>query len=142
MKETLNTNAQAVLNTVRDSQRHPTAAEIYEEVRGARPRIGLASVYRILHNLVKQGYIKEVYADDETARYDGCVTRHDHAICTICGALIDVPVDVALSQEALQAAAQAAGIRLRSHELRLYGQCSVCLSEQENVAHFAKDVPL
>jgi len=49
-KETLNTNAQAVLDVVRSITTHPTALEVYQLVKLVRPRMGLASVYRILHH--------------------------------------------------------------------------------------------
>ncbi len=127
----LNKNAQAVLEMVRVAQNHPTAQEIYEMVKAVRPRIGLASVYRILHMLVEQGYIKEVGRSDDCAGYDGRVSRHDHAICTNCGALLDVPVDVLVSTEALEQAALAAGITLGTYEVRLYGLCPSCSAQKE-----------
>ncbi|SRR6266487_1690329 len=126
MKETLTSNAQAVLDIVRAANNHPTALEIYDAVRQTRPHIGLASVYRILHALVEQGAIKEIGPGEESHRYDGQLTRHDHAVCTGCGALIDLPLEITLSQESLQAAALATGIELESHEVRLYGRCSSC----------------
>ena len=127
MNEKLNTNAQVVLDIVRTARDHPTALEIYEAVRLTRPRIGLASIYRILHQLTERGYVKELGRSDESCRYDGQTSRHDHAICTSCGALIDVPVEILLPQEILQEAARASGIVLSSHEVRLYGQCTSCL---------------
>jgi Fur family peroxide stress response transcriptional regulator len=131
VKTKLNSNAQAVLDTVQAVHNHPTAQEIYEAVKRLRPNIGLASVYRILHSLVEQGYIREVGRSDDSAGYDGRVSRHDHAVCTNCGALLDVPVDVAVSAEALEQAARAAGIELESYEVRLYGFCPSC-STQNN----------
>lgn len=126
MNENLNSNAQAVLTIVREAHNHPSALEVYEAVKQVRPRIGLASVYRILHQLVQQGYIKEVGGSDECQRYDGHIARHDHAVCTVCGALLDVPTEVTIPAAILQAAAQAVGIELGSHEVRLYGRCSSC----------------
>ena len=126
LKTKLNSNAQAVLDTVQGIYNHPTALEIYEAVKRVRPHMGLASVYRILHHLVEQGYIKVVGRNDESFRYDGNVSRHDHAVCTVCGALLDVPVEVTVPGEALQVAARAAGIELESHEVMLYGLCSSC----------------
>ena len=131
MREKLNANAQAILDVVRATDTHPTATEIYDEVRKVRPQIGLASVYRILRHLVHDGYVLELKNSDESCRYDGHITRHDHAICTECGALLDVPMDVPLAQEILQAAAQATGIQLRSHEVRLYGLCPTCQEQQK-----------
>jgi Fe2+ or Zn2+ uptake regulation protein len=60
MEEILNTNARAVLEVLRVSQKHPTAFDVYEAVRLTRHRIGLATVYRILHQLTEQGLIKEL----------------------------------------------------------------------------------
>jgi Fe2+ or Zn2+ uptake regulation protein len=125
-KEKLNTNGQAVLDVVRSVDTHPTALEIYERVKRVRPRIGLASVYRILGYLVEQGYIKEISYGDASSRYDGRTKRHDHGVCTVCGALLDLPTDVDLSQQTLQNAAHVAGIELDTHEVRIYGRCAVC----------------
>jgi len=131
MKEKLNSNAQAVLDIVWATENHPTALEVYEAVKRVRPRMGLASVYRILHHLVEQEYIKEVGRGEESSRYDGNVSRHDHAVCTTCGALLDVPVEITVPEEILQAAAQATGIKLGSHEVRLYGRCSSCQAHDD-----------
>jgi Fe2+ or Zn2+ uptake regulation protein len=130
MHAKLNKNAKAVLDMVCATHNHPTTMEIYEAVKQVQPQIGLASVYRILHSLVEQEYIKELRHGDDTCRYDGHVARHDHAICTACGALLDVPINIPLTQETLETAAKAAGIELSSHELRLYGLCPMCKEKQ------------
>ncbi len=126
----LNTNAQAVLDVVRATQTHPTALEVYEWVKQVRPRIGLASVYRILGHLAEGGYIKELSYGDESSRYDGRTTRHDHGICTQCGALLDLPVEVPISDQVLQGVAQAAGLQFATHEVRIYGLCSSCRTNE------------
>ena len=125
-EETLSTNARAVLDVLRAAKNHPTALNVHETVRQTRPRIGLATVYRVLHQLTAQGLIKELGRSDECCRYDARTQRHDHAICTTCGALFDIPMTISLPDEALQEAAQAAGIQLTSYEVRIYGHCSAC----------------
>ncbi len=126
MTKTITSNTQAILEIVRAADNHPTAQEIYDAVRRTRPHIGLASVYRILRALVERGEIKEIGSSEESHRYDGHLARHDHAVCTNCGALIDLSTEIALSREQLQAAARTAGIELESHEVRLYGHCANC----------------
>ena len=126
MDDILNANARAVLETLRASASHPTAQEVYDEVRQTRPRIGLATVYRILRQLADQGVIKVWGYGSECARYDARTHRHDHAFCTECGALLDLPVEVELSREALEKAAHATGIEMGSHEVRIYGRCQSC----------------
>jgi Fur family transcriptional regulator, peroxide stress response regulator len=126
MNKRLNANSQAVLDAVGSTTKHPTAMEVYEMVKQKRPGIGIASVYRILHQLVEQGYIRELTLGDESSRYDANTSRHDHAICRNCGLLLDVPVDLILPAEELKQAAEAAGITFDTHEVRLYGLCASC----------------
>jgi Fur family transcriptional regulator, peroxide stress response regulator len=126
MKGKLNANAQAVLDVVKGADDHPAASDVYKAVRGTRPRMGLASVYRILHMLVEQGWIKEIRYNDEACRYDARTDRHDHAICTQCRSLIDVPVEISVPQDILESASGATNIIFSSYELRLYGICSAC----------------
>ena len=126
MEDILNANARAVLEALQASTRHPTAQEVYEEVRHARPRIGLATVYRILRQLAEQDMIKVWGYGSESARYDARTHRHDHAFCTVCGAMLDVPLEIALSSVELEKAARATGIEIGSHEVRIYGRCRDC----------------
>lgn len=126
MEDILNANARAVLGVLRESTRHPTAQEVYDEVRLVRPRIGLATVYRILRQLAEQGTIKVWGYGSESARYDARTHRHDHACCTECGALLDVPVEIHMPRAELEKAAYATGIEMGSHEIRIYGRCQGC----------------
>ncbi|MBE3561608.1 MAG: transcriptional repressor [Ktedonobacteraceae bacterium] len=121
----LNANARAVLDVLQAAKDHPTALEIYERVRQARPHIGVATVYRILHQLTEQGMIRTLGREGE-CRYDAHIQRHDHAICVSCGALLDLPVDVEIPNAALRSVAQMAGIELDTYEVRIYGRCQSC----------------
>lgn len=131
MEDLLNANARAVLEVLRTSTRHPTAQEVYDEVRRVRPRIGLATVYRILRQLAEQGMIKVWGYGSESARYDACTHRHDHAFCTECGTLLDMPVEIEMSQAALEQAARSIGIEMGSHEVRIYGRCQDCQARHQ-----------
>jgi Fur family peroxide stress response transcriptional regulator len=129
--EALNANARAVLAMLQTRTDHPTAQEIYDEVRHVRPRIGLATVYRILHQLVEQGTIKTWDYSNTGTRYDAHISRHDHALCVECGALLDVPVVIPLPPEILEQAALAAGIEMETHEVRIYGRCQNCQRKRQ-----------
>lgn len=130
MEETLNANARAVLEAVRATNNHPTALEVYDTVRQSRPHIGLATIYRVLHQLSDQGMIRELGRDAERCRYDARTVRHDHAVCTRCGALIDLPVEIAMPDGALKAAARAIGMQPRSYEIKIYGMCAACQEKE------------
>ncbi|SRR6266567_4516427 len=126
MEEILNKNARAALEVLRASQRHPTALDVFEAVRKTLPRIGLATVYRVLYQLRARGLIKELEYGSGCSRYDVCIRRHDHAFYTECGALLDIPQDIQLSTKALQVAAQSKSFEMESFEVRMYGRCTSC----------------
>jgi Fur family transcriptional regulator, peroxide stress response regulator len=126
MEDLLSANARAVLEVLRASKSHPTAQEVYDEVRHVRRGIGIATVYRILRQLAEQDMIKVWGSGSGSARYDACTHQHDHAFCTECGTLLDVPVAIELSLEALAEAARATSIEMSSYEVRIYGCCNSC----------------
>lgn len=133
MEDILNANARAVLEVLRENRRHPTAQEVYDEVRRIRPGIGLATVYRILRQLAEQGMIKVWGYGSERAHYDASTQRHDHACCTECGTMLDVSLEIHMSHAELEKAAQAVGIEMGSHEVRIYGCCQNC--QKKSQAH-------
>jgi Fe2+ or Zn2+ uptake regulation protein len=133
MQLQLNANARAILEVVQSANNHPTALEVYAAVRSVRPRIGLATVYRVLHQLSEQGHIKELGQHVEGVRYDANTRRHDHAVCTDCGVLLDVPLAIDLPAETLQAAARSSTIELGTYEIRLYGRCESCQKRSNKI---------
>ncbi|MDQ3453761.1 MAG: transcriptional repressor [Actinomycetota bacterium] len=115
----------AVLDVVRQAHDHPTAREVYQRVRRRAPGIGFATVYRALNLLAKHGQVLELQLGDEAvARYDGNVARHDHVVCTRCGAVADVSVD--LRDHITVEAAAASGFAVDAYELRFSGRCPSC----------------
>ena len=131
MQTKLSTNAQAVLETVQQLGNHPTAFEIFEKVRLNRPHIGMATVYRTLHQLAETGLILEIDHSAEGCRYDAHIDRHDHIVCKSCRKLLDLPGEVPLPLAHLQKLAQEQGIEMLSHEVRIYGLCAACRQPTE-----------
>src|SRR5215207_6238386 len=80
---------QAIVDAVRASHDHPRAADIFERVRAVLPGIAFATVYNALHALADQGVILRLSFGDHASRFDGRTDRHDHALCTRCGDLVD-----------------------------------------------------
>jgi Fe2+ or Zn2+ uptake regulation protein len=115
----------AVLDTVRQAQDHPTARDVYQRVRRRVPGIGFATVYRALNLLADHGQVLELQLGDEAvARYDGNVSRHDHVICSNCGAVADVRVE--LPGRVTVEATVASGFTVDAYELRFSGRCPSC----------------
>lgn len=69
---------------------HPTADEIYREIRETDPHISLGTVYRNLSLLSEIGEIRKVIAGDGREHYDGTLEPHDHFRCRLCGRISDI----------------------------------------------------
>ena len=115
---------QAVLDAVRASTDHPRAADIYERVRSMMPTIAFGTVYNALHALADQGIILQLTFGDYASRFDARVDRHDHAICTRCGNLVDTVAPP--TRDAIDRAAVATGFEIHEHHTQLIGLCGVC----------------
>ena len=59
-----------ILEVVRATDAHPTAALVYRRVRRRLPRVSLATVYRNLRTLAAEGVLTE-RADPSGVRFDG-----------------------------------------------------------------------
>src|ERR1700749_1531982 len=79
----------AVLQAVAESDEHPTAGEIFEAARRRLPSISFATVYNSLKYLTDAGLVREMNFVKGSSRYDRVTTRHDHAVCSRCGRLVD-----------------------------------------------------
>jgi Fur family ferric uptake transcriptional regulator/Fur family peroxide stress response transcriptional regulator len=114
----------AVLDVLKESCDHPTAAEIFRRVRRRRPGVACATIYNALNWLRQQGMIVELKSGDGTSRFDPIVARHDHLVCTACGALADSVVEIPRSLWAR--AGRRSGFRVQRYRLEVYGLCSRC----------------
>ena len=112
----------AVLDALRASADHPTAAELLPRVQRRSPGTGAATIYRALAVLVDAGLAEELSIGDAgAARFDGNVERHDHLVCTECGQV----VDIAAPRPDLSGVADT-GFTISRYELRIHGTCPAC----------------
>lgn len=121
---TLTPQRDAVLQAVRESQSHLTASEVYEAARHILPTISYATVYNSLRYLKDNNYISEIQFGNGASRYDAMTGRHDHALCTTCGKLVDL--DLELSDELMNLAARRSNFEPQSIQLTLKGLCDDC----------------
>ena len=115
---------QAVLDAIQDSDNHPTAAQIYSKVKARHPRVAFGTVYKALDLLSRQGKILQLEYGDGASRYDRRTDRHDHAICTSCGKLVDL--DVVLPADLDREAARSSGFLITQHTTQFFGICPGC----------------
>ena len=118
---------EAILNVLKDTTSHPSAAWIYERVRMQIPNISLGTVYRNLAALEKEGMIIKVPVGDAREHFDGDTTPHSHFYCKSCEAISDIPFN---PSEALRAAEENHGFEVHSVTYTFTGICKNCLSDK------------
>ena len=121
---------QAILDCLKNQTAHPTAEQIYAQLKPSFPDLSLATVYRNLKQLEESGAVRSVGAVDGKERYDANMTVHSHAVCIKCGKILDLH-DILIPQEIIDAAQNATGFSILCSDFRFTGICEDCRKERE-----------
>ena len=116
---------EAVLNVLRSTTAHPSAEWVYGQLKNDFPRLSLATVYRNLRVLVRQGQALSVGVIGGQERFDGRTEPHAHLVCDHCGAVVDV-FGSGYSRGELDRLSVQAGCRISQAEVLFRGICSDC----------------
>lgn len=103
---------------------HPTAEEIFLQIKGGLPKISLATVYKNLEALAACGAITKLGYGDASARYDVRTDRHYHARCLDCGRIWDV--EAGADAAAFEQVKPQAGFKVEDYRLEILGHCRDC----------------
>ena len=115
---------EVVLSVIRESHSHLTANEVFTEAKAKLPSISFATVYNSLRFLKEAGHIAEIQFGNGASRFDRMTARHDHAICTSCGKLVDIEMDH--PAELVDRAAAMTNFQPEYLEFTLRGLCPDC----------------
>ncbi|MFM8439823.1 MAG: Fur family transcriptional regulator [Acidobacteriota bacterium] len=115
---------EVVLEVIRKSNDHLTANEVFNGAKKRLPSISFATVYNSLRFLKDAGHISEISFGNGASRFDRITERHDHALCTKCGKLVDMHLD--LPKTISKQAEQFSQFTLESIEVTLRGLCPAC----------------
>ena len=119
---------QLILDKLRQTRSHPTAIEIYDQVRKLMPHISLGTVYRNLDILSRQGRIRKIETCGDQKRFDGIPEDHLHVICSCCGRVQDVDSELDINIDKLfniDSEFTITGVRLE-----IIGLCPDCRKNQ------------
>lgn len=114
---------QLILDAVTGRCDHPTADQIYLEVREKDEKISRGTVYRNLGVLSENGQITNVKIP-AADRYDSRLDKHYHLICTCCGKVFDAPLPYHAEYD-IQVE-QTTGFQVRRHRTIFEGLCAEC----------------
>ncbi|MFQ5951739.1 MAG: Fur family transcriptional regulator [Candidatus Geothermarchaeales archaeon] len=122
----------AVLRVLVGNKSHPSADQIYQEVRREHPMISLATVYKTLELLKELGEVMELGFSNKSTRYDSQVRPHLNLVCLQCGFIEDV-YDTSL-KSLTDVVENTSNFRVHSGRFEFYGLCNTCRSEPVAVA--------
>jgi Fur family peroxide stress response transcriptional regulator len=114
----------AILRVLRYSRSHPTADQIYDEVRKEILNISKGTVYRNLKVLQEMGLVSELNLNGTVSRFEAKQESHYHFRCEQCGRVFDVdePTDKELDRKI----ARRTGFKISYHQLEFRGLCHDC----------------
>ena len=118
---------EVVLRVIREAEQHLTANEVFAAAKELLPSISFATVYNSLRYLKESGHIAEKQFGGGATRYDRMTHRHDHAICTKCGKLVDIEIEH--PAEFVEHAVKRSKFKPESLEFTLRGLCPECTEQ-------------
>jgi Fur family peroxide stress response transcriptional regulator len=86
-----------ILEVIRSTGSHPTAAWVYDKVKRQVPDLSLATVYRNITQFREEGEVISVGVKNGEECFDGRVEPHPHFVCEVCGDILDLTDDAALT---------------------------------------------
>ena len=120
---------ESIKNYLMATKEHPTADEVYMNVKQEFPNISLGTVYRNLNLLTDIGEAIKISTPNGGDRFDGKLEPHNHFLCTKCGRLLDLELDMQSIDEVNLLAAENFDGVITSSSTLFYGECSDCIKK-------------
>ncbi len=112
----------AILKRLEGRKDHPSAEQIYQELKRDFPTISFATIYSTALLLAEKKLIQILTVDDKRVNYDPDPEPHGHFRCTACGHIEDIPITESLV-ETLKMGQDSS---VSSVQLYMYGLCPSC----------------
>ncbi|TCS79894.1 Fur family transcriptional regulator [Tepidibacillus fermentans] len=116
----------AIYHYLSQSDKHPTAEEIFKELKKKFPSMSIATIYNNLKAFKYAGLVQEL-ALKNTTRFELNSGFHYHVICQHCGEIKDLHYPV--FEDVQQFAKQHTGFQIYSHSIEFQGICETCQAE-------------
>jgi Fur family peroxide stress response transcriptional regulator len=114
----------AICRIALNSRAHPSAQEVYAEVKKIHPTVSLATVYKTLEVIRDLDLVQEINFPKRQARFDSYMNPHINLICLKCGIIKDLE-DVAV-KEITRKVAAATKFKPTGQRVDVYGICQKC----------------
>jgi Fur family ferric uptake transcriptional regulator len=113
---------ETIVTVIREANRPVSPQEILDLAAKRLPRLGVATVYRAIRQLVAEGELTPVGIPGEAPRYEPAGKAHHHHFhCRKCDRVFEMDG----CPGPLQAMAPK-GFKVEGHDILLYGLCDRC----------------
>jgi Fur family peroxide stress response transcriptional regulator len=114
----------AICRFALNSRDHPTAQQVYDQVKKIHSTVSLATVYKTLEVLKSLDLIQEINLPQGQARFDSYMKPHINLICLRCGNIVDLDETTAI--EETRKVAAAAKFKPKGQRIDIFGVCKRC----------------
>lgn len=115
----------AVRHALADAPGFVSAQQLHQDLHEQGSSIGLATVYRVLADLLLAGDADSITSADGQLMYRACTTsHHHHLICRECGLTVEIDADQV--EAWASKIANSHGFGDVTHTIELFGLCGGC----------------
>jgi len=119
----------AIIDYLEARDDHPSARQIFAEVKAGEAQISLATVYNTVATLVELGFLEELEFEAEDNRYDTNVSPHINLVCTACGVISDFDRKPPVSTDEIR---RSCGFETTGIRMEYQGVCASCRSKDQD----------
>lgn len=128
----LTVQRRAVLEALLGRTDHPTADQLFDDIKRRVPGVARTTVYRVLETLVSIGAITRASSPGSAARYDPVTARHHHLHCLHCEALIDLD-DSVVGRPIVLPRQYARSFEIHDYSIHFHGICAACRRKMQGL---------
>ena len=119
----------AIYNCLRMSKAHPSAEELFTQLKPQIPDLSIGTVYRNLTLFKQQGLATSVATVKGIERFDANTAPHVHFICSHCDAVLDLD-EICVPEQLKAAVETSSGCLVEGCQLSFTGTCENCINNQ------------
>jgi len=114
----------AICRIALKNRAHPSAQQVYDEVKKIHQTVSLATVYKTLEVLRDLDLVQEINLPKGQARFDSCMKPHINLICLKCGTITDI--DDETIREITRKVTVSTKFKPTGQRMDVYGICEKC----------------
>jgi Fur family transcriptional regulator, peroxide stress response regulator len=130
MKYKRSKQRERMLELLGQTEIHPTADWLYQELKKEFPSLSLGTVYRNLNILVEQKLIQKLPFGSTHDRYEAQKSPHYHLVCEECGSVqdFDIPQYTRINEQVQKMS----NFKISRHRIDFFGTCEKCQNKKRN----------